>query len=68
MSKRFQLNREDLKKILIGAGVALAGALLTYTTEVVANLDFGDYTPIVVAGWGIVANVIRKLLAGEKTD
>ena len=68
MSKRFTLNREDLKKIAVGAGVACAGALLTYLTEVVANTEFNGYTPIVVAAWGIVANVLRKLLSGERVD
>ena len=54
------LNKADYKKIAIGAGVALAGALMTYVSEVVTQVDFGDWTPLVVAGWGVIANIARK--------
>ena len=63
MSKRFTLNKEDLTRIAIGAGVATGGALLTYLAELVPQFDFGDYTPIVVAGFSILVNVVRKYLA-----
>lgn len=65
MSYRFTLNKEDLKKIAIGAGIALAGALLTYITETITSVDFGEWTPIVVAIWSILANAARKFLVGE---
>jgi hypothetical protein len=50
----------DWKKVGTGALVAIGGALLTYGTQFVAGTDFGPYTPIVVAVWGIVVNVARK--------
>lgn len=63
MSKRFTLNRTDAKKILTGAAVALAGVVLTGTTELVTHVDLGNWTPYVVAGWSVVANVARKFLS-----
>ena len=53
------LNKTDYKKIAIGAGVAVAGALITYVSEVVTQVDFKDWTPLVVAGWGVIANIVR---------
>lgn len=64
MSKKYTLNKADLEKILVGAGVAAGGALLTYVLQVVSNTDFGVYTPIVVALAGILVNTGRKFLMG----
>jgi len=66
MSKRFNLNKEDLGKIATGALMAVIGALLTYITETIGQVDLGDYTPIVVAIWSIVANIARKCIAESK--
>lgn len=66
MSKRFNLNKEDGKKILIGALVAITGAFLTYITETIGQVELGDYTPIVVAVWSIIANIVRKYLLESK--
>lgn len=60
-----QLNSIDLKKIGIGALVAVVGALLTYISQEITQIDFGEYTPVVVAMWSIFANVVRKLLQGN---
>lgn len=58
----FSFNGIDWKKVATGALVAIAGALLTYGTAFFTGTDFGPYTPIVVAVWGIVANVARKYI------
>lgn len=65
-SPQFSLNREDAISILKGLIVALVGAALTYFSQVVAQTDFGQYTPIVVAIFSVIANVIRKWLEGSK--
>lgn len=62
-SKRFRLNKEDLIKILIGLCIAMAGAGLTYLTDIIANVDFGEYTPMAVAGWSVIVNLVRKLIS-----
>lgn len=64
-SKRFQLNSEDLVKIMTGAIIAIGGALLTYLSEIVLQIDFGAYTPTVVSVLSILINIARKLLAGK---
>jgi len=64
MSPKFSLSRQDSKKIATGALVAVVGALLTYLTQVVGDIDLGPWTPIVVSVWSIVANIVRKWLVG----
>ena len=61
-SQKYQLNKKDLLKIAKGLGVAIAGAALTYVSSAIANVDFGVYTPLVVAGWSVLANVARKFV------
>lgn len=63
-SPKYQLNATDGKKLLIGAGVALGGALLTYLAETIPGVDFGAFTPMAVALSGILVNAARKWLAG----
>lgn len=67
-SKRFQLSSADAKKILVGFGVAMAGAALTYFSGVVTETDFGSWTPVVVAGFSVLANVARKWVAENGGD
>ena len=61
-SKKYKLNLADGKRIGLGAGMALGGALLTYIASVVSQVDFGAYTPIIVALAGILVNAGRKFL------
>lgn len=65
MSERFSLNKEDILKISTGAGIALAGALLTYLAELIPNVDFGQYSELVAAILMILINAGRKFLAGK---
>ena len=58
------LNWTDIRKVLIGAVLAAIGAALTYLSEWISGTDFGEWTPIVVAVWSVVANFLRKLIAG----
>jgi hypothetical protein len=57
---RFKLTKTDLTKVGKGVLVAIVGAALTYLTEWAANTDFGSYTPVIVAGLSILANIVRK--------
>ena len=65
MSKKYTLNKEDLKSIGKGLLIACGGAALTYLTDAISAIDFGIYTPAVVAFWSVVVNIVRKWLAGE---
>lgn len=62
-SKRWALNTIDWKKIGVGAGVAVGGALFTYFQQFITDVDFGVYGPIVMAVNSVVVNVVRKWIA-----
>ena len=63
-SKRYKLNRADGFKIGKGALIALGGALLTYVAELLPQIDFGAYTPIVVGISSVIINTAWKFLRG----
>ena len=65
-SSAFSLNGMDWKKIGTGLLVALAGAVLTYGTEWLSGADFGASTPIVVAAWSVLANIVRKWIVNNQ--
>ena len=65
MSNKYTLDTFDWKKILVGAGIAVTGALLTYLTQVVTSLEPGIWTPFIVSAWSVVANIVRKWLDGQ---
>jgi len=62
-SKRFKLNVEDLTKVGKGCLIAGSGAILTYLAATIPNVEFGEYTPIAVAIFSILANMARKWLS-----
>lgn len=62
MSEIFKLDSADGGKLLRGLGVAVAGAGLTYLTTWLTGQDFGTATPMIVAGFGFIANFARKWL------
>jgi len=64
-SPNWTLIKQDLKKLGIGAGIALLGALATYLQDTIPGLDFGQYTPIVVAVNSIIVNAIRKFIVSS---
>lgn len=65
-SPKFSLNRDDAVSILKGLMVALIGAGLTYFSQIIAKTDFGQYTPIIVAVYSVIANIVRKWLEGQR--
>ncbi|KKL59076.1 hypothetical protein LCGC14_2218930, partial [marine sediment metagenome] len=65
-SGRFDLIFADVRKVLIGAGVAGLGALLTYLLEGLMQIDFGSYTAVIVAVLSVLVNVVRKYVVTTK--
>jgi hypothetical protein len=51
-------------KILKGALIAGSGAFIVIMLEAVMQLDFGDWTPIVVAMCSIIINAVREYNKG----
>ena len=55
------MTKESALKVAKGAGIAAAGAALTYAIEAAPGLDLGQWTPIVVALLSVAVNALRKL-------
>lgn len=66
-SAKYTLNKNDVMKILKGAGIALGGAALTYLLQILPDIDFGNYTPAVVALLSILINAGLKFINGKKS-
>lgn len=58
----FTFTKENLIKIAKGACIAMGGAFLTYLAQFIADNNFGEWTPIVVALGGILINAAREWL------
>jgi len=65
-SPAFELSSLDLVAVGKGALIAAAGAGLTYLIAWGETANFGDYTPIVVAGLSVLSNLARKYLFPQK--
>lgn len=59
-SKTYEMNKEDWKKIGIGALIAIAGALATWMQEVIPGVNFGSYTTVMIVVNSVVINILRK--------
>lgn len=66
VSARGKLISQDLKKVLVGAGLAAAGAILTYLVEALPNIDLGQWQPIIAAVLAVLVNLVRKLVNENK--
>lgn len=70
-SKPGTLDRSDIEKIGKGAMIALAGAVLTYGTDILAmtvtEQSLGQFYPVVMAVWSVIVNAARKWIANNRT-
>jgi len=64
-SKKYNLNKEDSIKLLKGAGIAVAGALVAYVAEMLPMVDFGSYDKIAMVVGMLAVNAVRKMIAGK---
>lgn len=62
-SPKFTLNKADLKKIGVGALMALGGSAVGYGLSVYGNVDYGRYTYIIIPVLSILLNAARKWLS-----
>jgi len=60
---------EKLKKILVGALIAVAGALLTYASDAIVPFlkEHPTWGPIAAGGLAILINAVRKWMQ-QPTD
>jgi len=63
---KFSFDKETMKKILRGALIAGGGAVLTYLAQNLSEMNFGAYTPIVVALMSILINAAKEYIKGEE--
>ena len=61
----YSFDKESLKKIGKGMAIAIGGAVITYLAETIPSIDFGVYTPLVVALSAILINSAKEYLAGK---
>lgn len=54
------MNKDKLISVAKGAGIAAAGAVLTYLTQWTSGTDFGAAGPVVAAVLAVLVNVVRK--------
>lgn len=50
------------KKFFRGAALAVIAATITYGTENIGNVDFGEYTAFVVAAFAVLSNGVKLLI------
>lgn len=65
VSNKYTLNKEDIISLGKGLLIAVAGAALTYLSENLGKINFGEYTPVVVALFSVLANIIRKFVSTQ---
>lgn len=66
MDKKLQWSKENSKKLLHVAGFIVASALLTAGSEFITQVDFGQWTPIVMALWNVVLAAGREFLRSDR--
>jgi hypothetical protein len=64
MQIAYSFDSESLKKIGKGALIAAGGALCTYLLENLSQVNFGAYTPILVAVFSILINSVKEHING----
>lgn len=67
INPNFSLDSHGLKKVGKGALIAVTGAILTYGTQEIVNINFGEWTPVVVAIWSVIANLGHKWITKYHT-
>ena len=64
-SPRLEFNQEDMTKIGKGFLIMLAGTTLTYLTDTISMIEWGEYKPIIVGLSAVLINAAWKLLKGK---
>lgn len=66
VSPRYSLNQEDGLKILKGLGIAVGGVVITYLIELLPNVDFGSYAPVIYPLASVLLNTALKFFKSGK--
>ena len=68
MSEPFSLHSNDLKRVVVGGFICLVGALATYLEQSIPAIDFGQWTPFVVAFNSMIINMLRKWISNTNFE
>ena len=60
------MNKDQLMSVAKGAGIAAAGAALTYLSQWASNTDFGSASVVVAAILSVATNAVRKWVDGMR--
>jgi len=63
--KKYSLDQKTLEKIGKSFLIAFAGFLATYLEDLIPMVDFGEFTPLVVALNSVLINAIREYIKGK---
>ena len=66
-SRRYALDRVDLRKLGTGFVIALVGAAATWLSDAATSLDFGMWSPFVAMAISVAVNAMRKWAAENST-
>ena len=66
ISPKYKLNSVDMNKVGKGALIAFGGFVLVYISDLLPQIDWGEYAPLIVPMGAILINFFIKLLQGKK--
>lgn len=66
-SESLEMNKNDWVKVGKGLLIALGGTALTYITDIIPTIEWGEYKPIVVAISSVLINLGWKYIKGKNT-
>jgi len=64
-SPKYKLNKEDAKKILKGLGIAVGGTVVVFLLDLTPQIDWGQYTYIVIPVASVLLNAALKFFKGN---
>ena len=65
--RKLDLPKEDWKSVLKSLGVVVIGTVLTFASQHLANVDFGQYTYLVIPIVTVAVNILRKVFFNNVT-
>lgn len=60
MSEPLSLHSNDIKRVAVGGLICIVGAGATYLEQSIPTIDFGQWTPLIVAVNSMIINMLRK--------
>ena len=65
-TEKYSLTSYDYKSLLIGLGITLLGAVLTYSFDYLSKMEWGKYSIFLVPLFSLLVNVVKKFIGENK--